>query len=312
MIWTAVRLLPADARQRSYDEWHGELDELKRRHADVLAPAARNLRGAPLVSWTLRVAARNRDFLMSAEAVADERRAWLALMMSDLAIIATVLWVLTGALDGTEIGYWEPQVLMVTAGLALTGLRLVLLAGGTGVAPAGLVRLGIATRQCANWLARLVSDKLPKWVVPSRLRAWLDTAPLAITRWLLVLSARRPHAPWYGLLGIGLVAHLLLVAGSGGIASSPFASILIGSVTLSQFRSPTRLSIVCFSFLGLLACAASQLGAIWLYTHHPSEIIAVDYSAADYLAPLAVFVVMNLLWNLSSRVRTEAAQQDGP
>ncbi len=111
---------------------------------------------------------------------------------------------------------------------------------------------------------------------------------------------RRANAAWYSLITLGVVALIVIVAGSGGVANSPFRDILVATFILGQFRAPTAKGIWALFGFGILAAASSDIAYILLRQVNAPVLEHVTFSGAYYIAPgLLVGLVSTLVYYLT-------------
>lgn len=151
-----------------------------------------------------------------------------------------------------------------------------------------------------------------------------DTAPTAQpVSWGLVekLTAGRRNriryesVLWYTLLGVGILAMVILVGASGGMANSPFRDLLIATFILGQFRSPTDKAIWTLFGLGLVAATSAHVLYILLQRAHPEAFSSLRFFGVSHIAPgfLVAFTSTLVYW-LTFRneiVRHDARHPDG-
>jgi hypothetical protein len=111
---------------------------------------------------------------------------------------------------------------------------------------------------------------------------------------------RKANRAWYCLIILGIFALIVIVAGSGGVANSPFRDILIATFILGQFRAPTARGIWGLFGFGILAAASADALYIYLSHTHSSAFMNLDFAGVYYIAPgLLVGLVSTLVYYLT-------------
>lgn len=125
---------------------------------------------------------------------------------------------------------------------------------------------------------------------------WLRTDPSRV-------DAHRTW--WLVLLGVGMLAQVLTVAGSGGLAESPFTELLITTFILGQFRSPTGAAIWTLFGLGIFTSVTAHLLYLGLRAHDRKQTDGLHWSTWAHVVPLLIVGVMSTVVSYFLR-RSEA------
>jgi hypothetical protein len=111
---------------------------------------------------------------------------------------------------------------------------------------------------------------------------------------------RSTDASWYSLIVLGVFALIMIVAGSGGVADSPFRDILVATFILGQFRAPTAKGIWALFGFGILAAAATEVLYASLRHAHTFGLAHLSFPGSYYIAPsLLVGLVSTLVYYLT-------------
>lgn len=226
----------------------------------------------------------------------DRKRTAQFIAVSDLAIFLVVIgtvFVGYGGLGTLAVFPWS----VVAGGSVALLLRmfLLLLLVGAVQQIVGATFQGI--RASYTWIVDTIGDgkiSIDRW-------EWADRL------------ARDDHSTidhhlawWAFLVGFGIVAQMVIVAGSGGMATSPFAQFLITTFVLGQFRSPTGRAIWALFFSGIACAALAHVLYIILHHFNPADFDSLQFSGTSLIAPgiLVAFVSTLVYW---VTFRTEAA-----
>jgi hypothetical protein len=189
---------------------------------------------------------------------------------------------------GSFGGFAEFPWTFLAAGTAALFLRFLLLLGLTGGYQVIAAALGNFAWATYNWFCGIVTKeyKPPKWEWPTR----LASRPSSLIY--------RADKQWFSLLVLGIVAQLVIVGASGGMAASPFAQLLIATFILGEFRSPTSAAIWWLFAFGIAAAFTAHAVFLGLERVDPSAWKDVAFPARYFIAPgvLVSFASTAVYW----------------
>jgi hypothetical protein len=202
----------------------------------------------------------------------DRRRTAEFIAFADVLIIGIVLvTVLIMAGDPRKLlGFpWT----IVTVGIGILVFRMVFLLWLSGGIVSLVGFIGKIANEVWKWLAGVIVDSY----VPSQWQ-WVARFERGSTD---VID--RHLTTWFFLLVLGILAQMVIVAGAGGMAHSPFREILVATFILGQFRSPTAKAIWSLFFFGIGAAIVTQI----LYSLVRNYLYdSIEWPGGSYIAPL--------------------------
>ena len=200
-------------------------------------------------------------------------------------MIVVVLTAYFKAGSWSGLGDFPWQIVMVGAGILF--FRMVCLMSLSGTLRSLTASVFTAANALYNFFYRSVTDQpAPEW------------------RFVQVMGAksggplRRTDKSWYFLLVLGILAMVIIVAGSGGVADSPFRDILVATFILGQFRAPTSKGIWALFGFGLLSVGAAHILFLVLENIDPLPFDSIHFRVEFYIAPglLVGFISTMVYW----------------
>jgi hypothetical protein len=175
----------------------------------------------------------------------------------------------------------------VTVGAATLAVRMLFLLVMTGTIWRVAAAVVSVAPALANGLGKAISDEddYVKW----------EPAVIAKARARARNRIKDHKLLWFGSLVVGVLALMTAVAGSGGMADSPFRDLLVATFILGQFRSPSDNAIWALFYLGIAAATGAHVEYIGLHHLNPSAYDAIDFYGVSYIAPGVLVAFMSTL-----------------
>lgn len=181
-----------------------------------------------------------------------------------LAVLLTFIWY-----QGPTLVPQTPQLYIAYAGTLVLLLRLCLMAIAAGGFGHGFDYMYGIVVDGVNWFKRLLVEHPTPLSRPDGVseRTWINS-----------------HAKYYyGLLALGILAQSMLVVGTGGMAASPFATVLIATFLLGQLRSPSQRTIGALLVVGVVTAIGTHYLFIACKDHLMGGTVVPEFRALDYV-----------------------------